>query len=150
LILSGVDSLRFLFFDVSTLAAIAFAPALTYVIIAIIALWSAKQQQPSEFEYHHLPGFLTIAMASNILILDSGLTGIFGIWGPKSERGAWTRNVRILPISLIGFIIGLIIEYFAITWLLDGFTSSIILMLIGITLLPTFPVVLYYNRKSKY
>jgi cellulose synthase/poly-beta-1,6-N-acetylglucosamine synthase-like glycosyltransferase len=147
LILSGVDSKRVSIGNFSSLALIPIITALTYAVIAVVAVWLSRLDETSEFKFRHLPGFLIIALSSNVLTFSSGITGIFGKLGPSSNRGKWTREIRILQISIASFIIGLILEYFAIRWLLiDGYLSAILLIIIGFTLFSSLPISLYYLR----
>lgn len=153
LILTGIDSPRINFFGtngVSTLIYIALAPAFTYLLIAVFALYSIDSDEKSEFKLKNLVGFLIIALSSNILILQSGLAAILGVYGPNSRKGAWTRDVPIWRIASIGFIIGLMVEVASIIWMIQGYSSAIVLLLIGFTLLPTLPIVFYYTRENRY
>jgi len=149
LLIAGVDSPRFILFGVSTLFYIPLGPAFTYLLMVIVALWRVQKVNP-EFDIKQLPGFLIIALASNMLIMGSGILGIFGIWGPKSKHGKWTRYLPLKKIAIFTLILGIGSIYLSIMWLMQGLHSAIILLAIGISILPTFPVVFYYTREDKH
>ncbi|MHA2027900.1 MAG: glycosyltransferase family 2 protein [Candidatus Kariarchaeaceae archaeon] len=138
LILSGVDSSRLVIYGVSSVILVPVFAAVAYTILASISISLAKSDGISEFKFNHLPGFLFIALGSNLLVIMSGLTGIFGLFGPNSKFGRWTRKVRINLISIIGLILGVIIEYYAIQWMNEGFSSASLMLILGLTLIPSF------------
>jgi len=146
LIITGVDSPRLVIGTFSSLAIIPIIISSTYIILATLAVVFSKEDERSEFKLSHLPGFFLIGLANNILILSSGIFGLLRKLGPKSKRGLWMRDIKVIQISFIGLIIGLIVEYFAINWFLDGFYSAILLILVSSTLLPTFFIALYYVK----
>lgn len=150
LLLSNVDSPRMIFFGISSISIAPISISLTYVFFASFAIWFGKESKYSEYDFKHLPGFLLLAISSNFLIISSGVLGTLGIWGPKSKRGKWTREVNVFGLGVISFIIGSLMIYFSIVWMSQGLTSAIIIMLIGFTLIPTLPVVVYYAIRDKY
>ncbi len=150
LLLTNVDSPRMILFGMSSIAMAPISISLTYVFFASFAIWFGKESKYSEYEFKHMPGFLLLAISSNFLIISSGVLGTLGIWGPKSKRGKWTREINVFGLGIISFILGSVMIYFSIVWLSQGLTAAIIIMLIGFTLIPTLPVVLYYGIKDKY
>ncbi|MFV2016378.1 MAG: glycosyltransferase family 2 protein, partial [Candidatus Heimdallarchaeota archaeon] len=121
LVIAGVDSSRLVILGFSSVILVPVFAAVTYTILASVSISLAKSDGVSEFKHRHLPGFLFIALASNLLVITSGLTGIFGKFGPDSKFGVWTREVHIKIISIVSLIIGIIIEWVAIPWFLNGF-----------------------------
>jgi cellulose synthase/poly-beta-1,6-N-acetylglucosamine synthase-like glycosyltransferase len=146
LVTSGVDSSRLIFFGISSVIFVPLFAAITYTVLASVSISLAKSDGVSEFKLSHLPGFLFVALASNLLILTSGLSGIFGKLGPDSKFGVWTREVHIRIISSVSLIIGIIVMIFAVPWFLDGFASAGLLIILGLTMFPSFIVVFLIPR----
>lgn len=148
LVIAGVDSSRLVIFGISSVILVPLFAAITYTVLASVSISLAKSDGISEFKQSHLPGFLFIALASNLLVITSGLTGIFGKFGPNSKFGTWTREVHIRIISAVSLIIGVIIEIVAIPWFLDGFASASLLIILGLTMFPSF-IVVYLLPRSR-
>ncbi|OLS25421.1 MAG: Cellulose synthase catalytic subunit [UDP-forming] [Candidatus Heimdallarchaeota archaeon LC_2] len=149
LLVTGVDSSRLVIFNISSTILVPLFAAITYTILVGVAIVLAEDDNVSEFKLSHLPGFLFIALASNLLVIMSGLTGIFGKFGPNSKYGKWTRKVRIKSIAVFGIIIGVITEYFAIQWFKEGFASASLLIILGTTLFPSILLILFVPNLLK-
>jgi hypothetical protein len=87
-------------------------------------------------------------LSSNVLVFSSGISGLLGLLGPRSKKGQWNRKIPIYTIGVIGCVLGLILEYFAFIWYLDGYKSALLLIVIGFTLIPSLPISLYYRDKK--
>ena len=149
LINEGVDSKRFVVHGFSSIIFIPILAALTYSLLALTAMVMSKEEEESEIKYSNLPGFLIIALASNLLIITSGIFGIFGIFGPKSKSGRWTREIHITRLAVCGFVIGCGFLYFGIKYFLLGFASASLFILLSITLIPSIFIVFYSRLQYK-
>ncbi|MHA2171968.1 MAG: glycosyltransferase [Candidatus Kariarchaeaceae archaeon] len=148
LIITGVDTSRILLMGISSLIFVPLITAVTYAIVATSSVWLSSTDKVSEFKFKHLPGFLLIALSSNVLVFSSGISGLLGLLGPRSKKGQWNRKIPIYTIGVIGCVLGLILEYLAFTWYLDGYKSALLLIVIGFTLIPSLPISLYYRDKK--
>lgn len=146
LLMSGIDSPRYMIFNTSSIILVPLSVALTYILFASLAIWFDRNNPQSEFRFKHLPGFLVIAIASNFLIFTSGLAGMLGKLGPNSSRGQWNRYIPITRLGLLSFFLGIVLEYYSIVWLLSGLTAAILPLTIGLTLLPTIFIVIIYKK----
>ncbi len=149
LIMTGVDSSRLAIYNISSTIVIPLFAAFTYAILVGVSVVLAENDGVSEFRLSHLPGFLFIALASNLLVITSGLSGIFGKFGPNSKHGTWTRKVKIKLIASLGVAFGMITEFYAFQWFNEGFSSAVILIMLGFTLFPSMLLILFVPNLLK-
>lgn len=141
---AGINPPRYEIFGISGLILVPILPAFTYMVISGVAMKEVETFDV-DFKLTQLPGYLIIGLASNILIMYSGITGILGKYGPHSPRGRWSRKVKIRWIALGSSLIGLMFTYLGYMWLQQGFSGAILLFVIGISLVPNIVIVLYYD-----
>ncbi|MCH8908767.1 MAG: glycosyltransferase [Candidatus Heimdallarchaeota archaeon] len=148
LISRGVDAQRFSYSGISSLILTPVMISLVYILLITNSIYLSRKSEYSEYRYRDIPGFLIIALASNLLTITSGLSGLFGLFSPNSKHGKWTREIRLIPMSIIFFFVGSFLIIKSIMWFIIGFESAIVVVLIGFTFLPSLLIVLYYDLKE--
>lgn len=133
----GIDSTRWMIGDINSLIFIPIFAILSYLILLVLSLYRVKVNGMNEFNYRDVVMLTILAISSNVLIFSAGFTGVLRLLGPKSSRGRWNRKIPILRNSMIAFVFGAALIAYGIIAFLNHYYSSILIILIGISFLPS-------------
>ena len=88
---------------------------------------------------------MIIGLSTIILICKGTILGLIGLRGPNSSKGDWNYKENTYLISIISCIVGVLLIVFSLNIILDGIYSALMLFIVGFSLLPVLPIVIYQN-----
>ena len=125
-----------------------------YQISGLIAVLYARRSEFVDMNLLDLILFFLIALALNPFTVYAVIRTVFRFRPPSRDRDEWNEKVPFIPLSLIISIIGvgiIVLAYFDfIAVATTGATLWVVLGLLGLSLIATFPVCLYLHFTTKH
>ena len=122
-----------------------------YQISGLIAIIFARKNGLTHLKIYDLILFSIIALALNPFTVYAVIKTIFRTRPPEKGKDSWNEKVPLIPLSIIFTLLGagiLVIAFF------DFFGGSrtlwLVLLLLGSSLIATFPVSLYYHLTTRH
>ncbi|MHA2309338.1 MAG: hypothetical protein ACXABJ_08680, partial [Candidatus Heimdallarchaeaceae archaeon] len=148
---TGSKAVRLPIQDFLPLAIMPISFVFAYQISGLIAIIFARKNGLTHMKLYDLILFSIIALALNPFTVYAVLKTIFRIRPPEKGRDTWNEKVPLIPLSLLFTLLGagiLVIAFF------DFFggtkTLWLVLLLLGSSLIATFPVSLYYHLTTRH
>jgi cellulose synthase (UDP-forming) len=124
---------------------------IAYQISGLIAIIFARKNGMSHMKIYDLILFSIIALALNPFTVYAVLKTVFRVRPPEKGKDAWNEKIPLIPLSLLFTLLGagiIVIAFF------DLFTGTktlwLVLLLLGSSLIATFPVSLYYHLTTRH
>ena len=122
-----------------------------YQISGLIAIIFAKKNGLIHMKVYDLILFSIIALALNPFTVYAVLKTIFRIRPPEKGKDMWNEKVPLIPLSLVFTLLGVGVLNIAFFDLFVGTkTLWLVMLLLGSSLIATFPVSLYYHLTTRH
>ncbi|MHA1912331.1 MAG: glycosyltransferase [Candidatus Kariarchaeaceae archaeon] len=121
--------------------------AFIYAYNALLAIYFGRKDGQEELKYRHLLIFIVLALAANPYSIGAVWYALIKKRGPSDPKSSWNPPIRVRLWGFVFFIIGLTGIAFFIPVLIGGKTWVLIFILLGLTLVPAFPISLIYKKK---
>ncbi len=148
---TGNKAVRLPIQDFLPLAIMPVSFVIAYQISGLIAIIFARKNGLTHMKLYDLILFSIIALALNPFTVYAVLKTIFRVRPPEKGRDTWNERVPLIPLSLLFTLLGagiLVVAFF------DFFggtkTLWLVLLLLGSSLIATFPVSLYYHLTTRH
>ncbi len=148
---TGNKAVRLPIQDFLPLAIMPVSFVIAYQISGLIAIIFARKNGLTHMKLYDLVLFSIIALALNPFTVYAVLKTIFRVRPPEKGRDTWNERVPLIPLSLLFTLLGagiLVVAFF------DFFggtkTLWLVLLLLGSSLIATFPVSLYYHLTTRH
>ena len=124
---------------------------IAYQISGIIAIIFARKNGLTHMKIYDLILFSIIALALNPFTVYAVLRTVFRVRPPEKGKDVWNEKVPLIPLSLLFTLLGVGILIIAIFDFFGGTkTLWLALLLLGSSLIATFPVSLYYHFTTRH
>ena len=144
LFLERIDPPRMTIFGFSSLILIPIIPTIVYLALINLTLIE-KNDELTRSRIYILVKYLIIGLSTIILICKGTILGLIGLRGPNSSKGDWNYKENTYLISIISCIVGVLLIVFSLDIIIDGIYSALMLFIVGFSLLPVLPIVIYQN-----
>ena len=126
------------------------ALSVAYQISGFIAVLHARRSKIIEMNILDLILFFIIALALNPFTVYAVIRTVFRFRPPSRDKDEWNEKVPFIPLSLVISLLGAGVIVLAYFDFIGGATLWVVLGLLGLTLIATFPVCLYLHFTTKH
>ncbi len=120
-----------------------------YAALALLSGYLAKTREKEHLPWSLMFISLIISVATNPFLLGAVFYAILGKKGPNDPKGNWSKKIHMTSTSLLFLVIGIFLIYSGICFIFSGIMDGSLLVLIGLTLIPTFFLHLRYDVFNK-
>ncbi|MHA1668878.1 MAG: glycosyltransferase family 2 protein [Candidatus Heimdallarchaeaceae archaeon] len=120
-----------------------------YLISGVIAVLYAKKMGVKKMAVKDLFLFFLIALALNPFTVYAVIKSLFRVRAPTKDKDVWNEEISYLTFSFLFSLLGVGILVIAVFDFLGSTTLWVVLGLIGLSLLGTFPISLYFHFSTK-
>ena len=120
-----------------------------YLISGVIAVLYAKKMGVKKMAVKDLFLFFLIALALNPFTVYAVIKSLFRVRAPTKDKDVWNEEISYLTFSFLFSLLGVGILVIAVFDFLGSATLWVVLGLIGLSLLGTFPISLYFHFSTK-
>ena len=126
------------------------ALAIAYQISGLIAVLFTRRSKIIEMNMLDLILFFIIALALNPFTVYAVVRTIFRFRPPMRDKDEWNEKVPFITLSLIFSLLGIGITTLAYFDFISGKTLWVVLGLLGLSLIATFPVCMYLHLTTRH
>jgi hypothetical protein len=125
---------------------------LVYQISGVLAIFFARKSSLKQMKLIDLILFSLIALALNPFTVYAVIKTLFKFKPPQKDKDVWNEKIPFIPLSIlfsligVGIIVIAFLDFLAISPLGVG----VVLLLLGLSLIATFPVSLYYHLTTRH